>query len=163
SAGYFSVLGIEAVVGRTIQENDEQSGDQALVVISDRFWRRRFAHDRQVIGKKITLNNSPFTVIGVTPPEFFGAEVGRSPDLWLPLVPSPRLKNDPGTLWMSLMARIRPDLTLEAARREMDALYQQMKTERPASGSTYFYPSVRGIMLLSGATGWTPLLRDQLT
>jgi hypothetical protein len=64
---------------------------------------------------------------------------------------------------MSLMARIRPELTLEAARREMDALYQQMKTERAGSGSTYFYTSVRGITLLSGATGWTPFLRDQFT
>jgi predicted permease len=163
SAGYFSVLGVEAVIGRTIQENDEQSGDQALVVISDRFWQRRFARDPQVIGKKITLNNAPFTVIGVTAREFFGVEVGRSPDVWLPLVPSERLKNDPGTLWMSLMARIRPELTLEAARREMDALYQQMKTERPTSRSPYFYTNARGIALVSGATGWTPSLRDQFT
>src|SRR5262249_22764417 len=99
----------------------------------------------------------------VTPPEFFGAEIGRSPDMWLPLVANDRLRNDPGTLWMSLMARIRPELTLGMAEKEMNALYQQMKTERPPSGSSYFYANVRAIALRSGATGWTPLLRDQFT
>src|SRR5262245_61645862 len=163
SANYFNVLGVEAAIGRTIHEDDEQSGDQTLVVLSDRFWHRTFARDPQVIGKKVTLNNAPFTIIGVAPREFFGVEIGRSPDMWLPLVPSDRLRNDAATSWMSLMARIRPEMTLETARREIDALYQQMKNERPASGSSYFYPSVRGITLVSGSTGWTPSLRDQLT
>jgi len=163
SAGYFSVLGIEATVGRTIQENDEQSGDQSLVVISDGLWQRRYARDPQVIGRKIMLNKAPFTIIGVAPREFFGIEVGRSPEVWLPLVPTNQLKNDASTSWMSLMARIRPGLTFDAARREMDVLYQEMKAERSPSGSPYFYRNIRGITLLSGATGWTPLLRDQFS
>src|SRR5215468_11349944 len=86
SGGYFATLGVTALLGRTFTaEDDKTPGDQPIAVISHGFWRRRFASDPAVVGKTITLDDTLCTIIGVTPPEFFGVEVGSATDVWLPL------------------------------------------------------------------------------
>src|SRR5262249_46508918 len=86
AGSYFSMLGVNAVVGRTLTEDDDRAPDpQPVAVISCDFWRRRFGSDPGVVGRKITLNDFPFTIIGVAPPGFSGLEVGGKPDLWWPL------------------------------------------------------------------------------
>src|SRR5262249_36811727 len=92
SGEYFQVLGVNAVIGRTLTAADNQTpGAHPVAVLSYGFWRRRFAGDVSVIGKGITLNSQPFTIIGVTPPAFFGEVVGRAPDIWAPLMMQPTL------------------------------------------------------------------------
>lgn len=91
SGNFFSVLGVSAVAGRTLTEDDDNvSGPQPVAVISYKFWKNRFGLDPAVIGRKITLDDFPFTVVGVAPPGFFGFEVGDNPDLWWPLRMTPR-------------------------------------------------------------------------
>ncbi len=86
SGDYFPVLGVQAIIGRTITPNDDNvPGQNPVTVIGYDYWRQRFALDPEVIGMKIMLNNSPFTIIGVTPPEFFGLEPGRRIDVSVPL------------------------------------------------------------------------------
>src|SRR5581483_635532 len=86
TGNFFNVLGINPVFGRVFTEDDDRKYDaHAVVVISYSFWKRRFALDPGVIGKQITLNDNPFTIIGVTPPGFSGMEVGGNPDMWYPL------------------------------------------------------------------------------
>jgi predicted permease len=83
--------------------------------------------------------------------------------MWLPLVANPRLKADPQVQWVALLARLRPGLTLDAAQNEIDALFRQLQSQKASNGSPFFGNEIRGITLASGATGWTPALRDQFT
>src|SRR5262249_10943269 len=77
SGSFYTVLGVSALLGRTINDDDDSApGQHPVVVISHRYWQRRFASDPAVVGRKIALNGHPFTIIGVTPPEFFGVTVG---------------------------------------------------------------------------------------
>src|SRR5262249_48469445 len=82
SGNYHSVLGVNAALGRTIvPDDDREPSESPVCVISYNYWRRRFAGDPAVVGKTIHLSGAPFTIVGVTPPEFFGLEVGNSMDI----------------------------------------------------------------------------------
>jgi MacB-like periplasmic core domain len=82
SGNFFSVLGVNAIIGRTLNEADDRIGNpQPVAVISYDFWQRRFGLDPAVIGRRITLDDRPLTIVGVAPPGFFGFEVGGSPDI----------------------------------------------------------------------------------
>ena len=83
SSNYFSTLGVSPILGRTIQPADDQAS--TVAVISYKYWRERLAGDPAVVGKKIVINNYPFTIIGVTPPEFFGLQPGQPVDVSVPL------------------------------------------------------------------------------
>src|SRR5262245_10035923 len=79
SGNFFSVLGVSAVAGRTLTEDDDAaSGAQPVAVISYNFWQRRFGLDPGVVGRKIALDDFPFTIVGVAPLGFFGIEVGSN-------------------------------------------------------------------------------------
>jgi putative ABC transport system permease protein len=73
SGDYFSTLGVNAIIGRIIELGDEKSANP-VAVITYSYWRKRFALDPAVVGKTVLINNSPFTIVGVTPPEFFRLE-----------------------------------------------------------------------------------------
>ena len=86
SGSYHSVLGLEPAAGRLLNPSDDRvPGASPAAVISYRYWKRRFALDPGVIGKSFTLNGSVFTIIGVTPKEFFGTIAGRDPEVTFPL------------------------------------------------------------------------------
>src|SRR5882724_6448920 len=86
TGGYYDALGVQAMMGSTIHAGDDEPGAQPVVVITHRYWERRFVRDPEIIGKKINVNNVPFTIIGVTPPDFYGTlQVGESPDLTIPM------------------------------------------------------------------------------
>jgi predicted permease len=139
SGDYFSVLGLNAILGRAITpEDDKVAGAGPVAVISYSYWQRRFARDPGVIGKRIVLNNSPFTIIGVTPPEFFGLEPGKRIDVSVPItmiaqarpgyagvgtpyyVLSSRFRN-----WLRIMARLKPGMTLEGATSGVEPMFRQ--------------------------------------
>src|SRR5262245_21724898 len=83
SGGFFATLGVGALLGRTLTEDDDKiPGGHPVSVISYNYWQRRFARDPAVVGKIVSVNGHPFTLIGVTPPDFFGVLVGESPDVW---------------------------------------------------------------------------------
>ena len=86
SGSYFSMLGINAMLGRTFTEaEDEPAGGHPVAMISYSWWNRRFARDPAIIGKTVTLGSTVYTVIGVTPAGFFGTAVGQAPNVWIPL------------------------------------------------------------------------------
>ncbi|MEK6323148.1 MAG: ABC transporter permease [Acidobacteriota bacterium] len=166
SGNYFSVLGVNAAAGRTLTEDDDR-GPQPVAVISYDFWQRRFAADPRVVGHKITLNDFPFTVIGVAPRGFSGFELGAKPDLWWSLRMTPQVY--PGRKWPSwllVMGRLRPGAIVEQARAEMDAVHHQQLSEiaperlsllTPTERSNYFADRIE---LEPGGAGWT-VLRKQ--
>src|SRR5215471_14238930 len=171
SGNFFSVLGVSAIAGRTLTADDDQSSSpQPVAVISYQFWQRRFGQDPAVVGRKITLNDFPFTIVGVAPAGFFGFEVGFSPDLWWPLEMTPQVTPDNNLLrrgaeWLRVMGRLQPDAQQEQARAEMDAVFQQYINEISPERAASFTPAQRHnyferrIRLDEGATG---LLRGYL-
>jgi len=171
SGNFFSVLSVNAALGRTLIEEDDRAGSaQAVAVISYDFWQRRFSGDQSAVGQQITLNNRLFTIIGVAPPKFFGVEVGSNPDLWFPLqtADSQALSNRYGS-WLLVMGRLRPEANATQAQAEIDLIFQrelaaqaQENASRPRGKWTETERQKfldRRIELQAGDTGWT-LLRD---
>ena len=123
---YFSTLGLNPILGRAITPEDK---DAAVAVLSYEYWKRTYARDPSVLGQTIDINQNPYTIIGVAPPEFFGVEVGRSADLFLPIRMLPHISpNFSGLLqkggWLRIVGRLKPDVALEQARAEMNVLFQ---------------------------------------
>jgi predicted permease len=163
SGNFFSMLGVGAVVGRTFTEaDDDPASAQPAAVISYEFWKRRFGLDPGVVGRKVTIDDTPLVIIGVTPPGFSGFDVGARPDLWWPI----RVLNDPGlsqrtAVWLRVMGRLRPGASVAHAQAEMDVIFQQQSgvAAAPAGkrGPTSFYGN--GARLETGGGGYT--LRNQ--
>lgn len=136
SGNYFSVLQVRAAAGRTFAaDEDRVSGDDPVVVISDAYWKRRFAGERSVIGRGISVNGTPLTIIGVTPPGFTGAIVGQPTEMWIPLMMQPSVMahspwlTDRTTNWLLLMGRLEPGVTLAQARGAFAALVERTLLE----------------------------------
>ncbi|MGH9843762.1 MAG: ADOP family duplicated permease [Blastocatellia bacterium] len=174
SGNFFSALGVGAVAGRTLTEDDDKpAGAQPVAVISYNFWQRRFGLDPSIVGRKITLDNFPFTVVGVAPSGFFGFEVGSNPDLWWPIrmtpqvMPGSQVLSDSNTRWLYVMARLKPGVNVERARAEMDAVFRQQLNEIAPERLASFTLTQRrnhferNIKLEPGGTGFT-WLREQI-
>jgi predicted permease len=127
---YFSVLGVGARLGRTItMADDRMESPTPAAVISDEYWSRRFGRDPGVIGKRIVIEEIPFTVVGVAPPEFFGTSVGRRVDLWAPLATETLIRRPSATLsagpkWLQLVGRMKPGFSLEQAKAELETHFR---------------------------------------
>jgi predicted permease len=147
SADYFSVLGVKAVLGRTIVPADEAvAGQSPVAVIGYDYWRTRFASDPAAIGKKILLNNAPFTIIGVTEPEFYGLQPGEKIDVSIPLTtialvnsgfaaaggPADALTS-PFRNWLYVMGRLQPGVTKEKATASLQPTFEQCNHEAAMS------------------------------
>ncbi len=92
SGNYFAVLGVNAMQGRVLTNEDDSSAAHPTAVISNGYWKQKLNADAQIVGKNILLNGTTFTIVGVMPPEFFGTRVRRSPDFWLPLAFQPQIE-----------------------------------------------------------------------
>src|SRR5262249_19357190 len=134
SEDYFNALGINAILGRTfLPEENRVPGRSPVIVLANEFWRRHFQGDAGVLGRTITLNGTIFTIIGVTPPEFIGTgNPPQVPDFWAPLMMQGRLS--PGAAWLDrpethrlqLLARLRPGVSTDQARAELQVLTSQL-------------------------------------
>jgi predicted permease len=130
SGSYFATLGILPVHGRTFTESDDHpsgGNDGPVAVISDRFWNRHFQRSPSAVGSGIILDQIRFTVIGVMPPDFFGAEVGTHPDVWIPISFADRA-GLPGCIasrscwWLIVIGRMKPGITAEQANAELTTI-----------------------------------------
>ena len=129
SGNYFSVLRVPAVAGRTFTgDEDRAPGADPVVVISHDWWQQRFAGARSAIGRSITINGAPLTIIGVAPPGFTGDIVGQPTDIWIPLMMQPAIMPhrdwlaDRQTSWLLLMGRLKPGVSLEQARTQLSEI-----------------------------------------
>jgi len=115
SGNYFAMFGIGPYVGRTLTPADDRPGAPAVAVMSYGVWMQRFGGDPSIVGSAFSLNGTSFTVVGITPPGFFGDTLRRDPpDFFLPLNTEPIVEKDsslvrPETHWLELIGRIRPD------------------------------------------------------
>ena len=149
SGNFFSVLGVSALIGRTLTADDDQAGNpQPVAVISHGFWQRRFGADPSIVGKAISLDGVPFTIVGVTPPSFFGFQVGASPDLWWPMQMVPQVTGDAGRLsegnsWMRLMGRVPEGDNPGHAQAELGVIFQRNLAARAAARGANWTASER--------------------
>ncbi len=151
SGNYFSTLGVSAILGRTISPADDQLAvGNSVAVISYKYWRERLAGDPAVVGTKIVVNNYPFTIIGVTPPEFFGLQPGRPVDVSVPLKMIAPLRPEfamtgtpydvltwPTRSVFAIMGRLQPGVTASTAAGRMEPLFRSaMNDEATGLGGT---------------------------
>ena len=143
SGSYFTTLGVKAILGRTILPSDESvAGQNPVAVIGYDYWRSRFALDPAIVGKRVVLNNSLFTVVGVTQPEFYGLQPGERIDISVPLTTITVVRSDfaaPGTPydvlkapfrnWLYVIGRLQPGVSKERATANLQPLFAQSLRE----------------------------------
>jgi predicted permease len=139
SGGYYSGLGVQPMFGRPITDADDNAAASPVVLISHKYWQERFGANPAVIGQQLKLNQTPFTIIGVTPPEFTGAlQVSDRPAVTVPLAFEPVLLGErtgmaradrPGFWWINLMGRLKPGARFEQARDSLNGAFQAAALE----------------------------------
>ena len=145
SGNYYAGLGVQAMIGRTITDEDDKASASPVAVLSYRYWQRRFSRDAAVVGERINLNNIAFTVIGVTPPRFDGTmQAGSTQDVTIPIAWEPRMyvdrersnMNGAGVWWLRIMGRLKPGATPEQARAQLEGVFHQSVVEHRAARQT---------------------------
>jgi predicted permease len=148
SGTFFPTMGVQPALGRALTPDDDRIGASPAAVISYGYWERRFGRDPAVVGRAITVNGVPFTIVGVSPPEFFGVQPGLAVEVWLPLHaqplvepswspegPSQGTQAEPQPLgslfaarddwWMLIIGRLKPGVSEEQAKAGADVIFQQ--------------------------------------
>jgi putative ABC transport system permease protein len=128
TAGFFQILGVGALHGRTFAPEEYRAGNERVVVISYGLWQRRFGADPNLIGRTLRLNGQQYTVLGVMPPEF-QFPTGR--EMWAPRVATERDKVIRGSGYLPVIGRLKPGVTLAQAQQEMDVIAAQLTAEYP--------------------------------
>lgn len=172
SGRIFEVLGVPAILGRTFTEADDRRGggpDGAVAVISYRYWQSRYSGAADVIGRQVTIDRIPFTIVGVTPAEFFGVEVGRRFDIAIPIGTEPLIRGKESALdrrsnwWMSVFIRLKEDQTLAGATAALRGVQPQIREAtippnfRPEDQARYLTQS----FVLTPASTGNSFLRDR--
>ena len=124
SADYFRVLGVTPALGRDFLSTEDVARGENVVILSHGLWQRRFAGDRAIVGRAITLNDNPFTVIGVMPAEFENVLAGTA-DVWAPLQYDAALPTPESREWghhLRLAGRLRAGVDREVATRELNQI-----------------------------------------
>jgi putative ABC transport system permease protein len=161
TSSFFPVMGVAPALGRVLMPEDDRRGAARVVVLGHACWRDRFGADPAVVGRPIVLDREPFTVVGVMPEGFAYPEGAL---LWSPLVPGvSELAEQPGVWWMSAIGRLKPEVSLDEARREMAGLAERYNLEAyKVKGVTavltplaegVFGPTRPALLALLGGTG----------
>jgi predicted permease len=156
SGNYFDVLGVKAAIGRTLTPEDDRAlGESPVAVISEGLWKRRFGSDPAIVGKEVSINAHPFTIVGVTARGFSGTTLGDPVEIWSPI--TMYRQADPmfvdvkenflqtrDIVWLNVFGRLKPGVTIEQAQSEMSQI---------ASGLEQTYPDTNkgaGVAVASG-------------
>ena len=169
SGGFFSDLGVTPVIGRLIGDEDDRSGAPLVTVLSYAFWQRRLNGTPAALGQSILINNKPFTIAGVAPPEFFGVNPGAQPEVYVPLHTVPLLSSfreeterrdffDGNYYWVEMMGRLQPGVSLEQAQTALAAKFQRFAESTATTAKERVeYPV---LWLEDGAGGLDSLRRE---
>jgi putative ABC transport system permease protein len=130
SANYFSILGVSPQLGRTFTSEEDRPGGPRVVVLSDQLWRNTFLADPGILGKTITLDGEPYSVIGVMPAGF---SFPPGVQVWMPIALPVSAAGDYLHHYIRAMARLAPGVSIEQAQTQMKALAVQMDAEHPAT------------------------------
>jgi putative ABC transport system permease protein len=128
--GFFAVLGATPILGRALTPDDDRSGADGAVVIGHRLWRQRYGGTAEVIGRRLTIAERPYTIVGVMPPD---VEYPRGAQAWIPLAQhhARQVAADPNyRVDVDLIARMKPGVALSQASAELQALTTRLEAER---------------------------------
>jgi predicted permease len=138
SGNFFSVLGVNAVLGRTFfAEDDQSTNPQPVVVLGHSFWQQRFGADPDIVGKTLMLNGTNFSVVGVAPANFAGLEIAVEPDIWAPVTMVEQITRDLGRLtnrqghWLLVAGRLKSAANAANAQAEASVLARQIEQDHP--------------------------------
>ena len=133
SGDFFKVLEVQPLLGRMFTAADDTRGcGTSSAVISYAFWQREYGGQGSALGGKISLEGHPFSIVGITPPGFFGVEMGRSFDVAVPLCSEPAIRGEESLLdmrhgyWVAAMGRLKPGWTIETATAQLNAISPQV-------------------------------------
>ena len=143
-----SFLGVQAAVGRLFNRADEAAGREAVVILSDGLWRRRFAANPAVIGSSVSLNDRAYRVVGVMP----AALAFQTAEVWLPRDRSDKQSN------AYILARLRPDVGLALAQADMEAMVAAITNGRPNPGMRLTVEPLKEMVTGSAGSSWFLLL-----
>ena len=147
SASYFGILGVAAARGRTFTADDDRVPDASPVaVISHALWATQFASDPGIVGRSVTINDRPFTIVGVMKDGFHGLSFDT--DVWVPmmmisLTASRNALESRGGRWLGAIGRLRPGVTFESAQRDLNVVARQLEARYPDTNRE------RGVQLFS--------------
>ena len=164
SGGYFDGMGVVPLAGRLVQPEDDTASASAVAVLSARFSRRRFGSPDAAVGQTVRINDTPFSVIGVVPASFFGAEPGAVPDVYIPLHADVILKTgrsssylDDHLYWIEVMGRLQPGVSLEQAQMVLAPAFHRYVTGTATTAAQL--DDLPALTLQPGATGLDSLRR----
>jgi predicted permease len=170
SGDYFRGMAAPPAAGRLLFGNDDEAGAAPIVVLGHRYAQRRFGSAGQAVGQAIRVNDTPFTVVGVTQPAFFGAEPGSVPDVYLALRTKPMVERsataaglpqaylDPNFYWIEIMGRLRPGISLEQAQSALGPQFRRFVEESATTDRQR--ADLPDLRLMRGAAGLDSLRRQ---
>ncbi|HEU4537263.1 MAG TPA: ABC transporter permease, partial [Polyangiaceae bacterium] len=135
---FFSLLGVNAALGRTFSPDEGKLGREQVVVLSDALWRRHFGADPGAVGRTVSLDGKPYQIVGVMPPDFRMPVllwVSRSSDLWVPAVFAGESATHRDWHSWNMLGRLKPGVSLAAADAEVRAIAKRLEQAYPASNA----------------------------
>jgi predicted permease len=170
SGDYFRGLGILPAAGRLIVPDDDRAGATPVAVVSHGLGQRRFGRADNAVGQSVLIDNLPFTVVGVTPPEFFGVDPAAAPDVYLPMHTNELLGAGkqfgfraedylaPNFYWIQVMGRLRPGVSLAQAQATLAPAFRQWVASTAANDRER--ANLPGLVVEEGAGGLDSLRRQ---
>jgi predicted permease len=170
SGDYFRGLGVPPAAGRLITPDDDRAGAPAVAVVSHGFSQRRFGGAAHPVGRSVLIDNLPFTVVGVTPPEFFGVDPAAAPDVYLPMHTNellgagkqfgfrPEAYLAQNYYWVQVMGRLRPGVSLARAQAALAPAFQQWVASTAANDRQR--ANLPALVVKEGAGGLDSLRRQ---
>jgi putative ABC transport system permease protein len=169
STSLFPLLNIKPAVGRPFSSEEEKPGANAVAIVSHGLWERRFGSDPNFVGKVVKLNNNAYTVVGIMPADFDFPMGAEAVEIWTPLTLSPNLLADRANHIVSVVARLKPGVTLQQAQAEMGNIARQLAQEYPETNRDFgvtltplHEEVIRGIkkplLILFGSVGFVLLI-----
>src|SRR5690242_14603169 len=166
AGNYFSLLGVSPLRGRLLTPEDDKPSASPAAVLSYRYWDQELNRDPSIVGQTFIVNGTNFTVVGITPEEFFGVRVRRPPDFWLPLTFHPQIElrksylDDNQVYFLNVLGRLKPGVSMDQAQAAVNLSLRQFLTEQ--AGSQLTEERQRGIQqayvtLASGSGGISSL------
>src|SRR5262249_13530611 len=132
TGNYFPMLGVRPALGRLISPADDHLGSPAsIAVLSWQLWKNRFDLDPAILGRTIRVEDHPLTIVGVTPPGFFGIQIGTSEDLYVPFALEPVSRGprtytaNAGYKWLQFLGRRKPGVSLRQIQAEMNVIFRR--------------------------------------
>ena len=169
SGNYFTTFGVGAAAGRLLLPEDDALAAAPVAVLSYRNWQQHFAADPSIIGASLTINGTPFTVVGVAPPDFYGDTLRPDPpELWVPLSTEPVLRSgfsllsDPDQSWLYVIGRLRPGADPAQVQAQLTGELQQWLATHPDIGRNSRNELPRQRIVVSPGSRGVTNMRDLL-